>query len=88
MRGGERSTWWPEGRDDWGRPTGGRQDDFALSPYGDEKYAHEFDAYDAPGGGHHRRYSRGDPGPMKRVTNRESNMEPPSKRPIELDMYF
>jgi hypothetical protein len=86
-RGAERGGWWGNGKDDWSRPTGGRHEEYGPPLYNDDKYAYELEAYDAHSGRRQRWYSPGEPGPMKRANKAESNMEPPTKRPIQLDRY-
>jgi hypothetical protein len=84
-RGRDRGGWWGEGWDDWTRSGGGRQEDFLHPPLPEEKVLYEYEGYDGHAGGRRRYRSPGEGAPVMHVQRGDSNMDPPSKRPIQLD---
>jgi hypothetical protein len=80
----ERSGWWSDSREPWGRPRQGRYEENGPPQYPEEQYSYEvYDMHESRSRAHPtQRSSPRPPGMSKRGMKVETTMEAPMKRPI------
>ena len=79
---------WYDGREGWARPRPGCYEDYGPPKYNDDYYGFDSDMQDSRSGG--RPLQRRSPAPQvssRKGVKFETNMEAPTKRPIQLDRY-
>jgi hypothetical protein len=88
-RAADKGGWWGETKKDWNRQKGSRYDEYPPLQYADDHYAYDYEVLEFRGGGCPlQRSSPVPPAKSFRGAKVDSNMEPPTKCPIQFDSFL